>query len=363
MYGGGMTTVRSGRMLRSMRLSKVTDEVHEECGSGVRNPIVHASIPVQVGICNPLGRKHASMNELQAPGCADRGGGWSEGVSGGRDGVSGGDGADLHRAPDPIAGARFVEDAQGPGVGAAADRTRRRRRRRPGRRWTSSRRVPGSRRSFGVGGPQHASIHDERDREPEQQPVPNDRAAEKLTLSMRLSREFGWTSQPCVNSGICRPSGHASLGSRWRSRRSTVRACPGSLAGVGVGWRSLRPQPPFASRFRASSARPGACVYFGVGASFSTPTLNFHASTVRACVYFGVGWLNHASIPGSVRPSMRLFQSRLTRACVYFGSRLTRACVYFGVGWLKHASIPGSVDPSMRLFRGRLAQACVNSGT
>ena len=38
-----------------------------------------------------------------------------------------------------------------------------------------------------------------------------------------------------------------------------------------------------------------------------------------------------------------------------FRGRLTQACVYFGVCWPEHASIPGSVDPGMRLFRGLLA--------
>ena len=79
----------------------------------------------------------------------------------------------------------------------------------------------------------------------------------------------------------------------------------------------------------------------------------------------------HASIPGSVGLSMRLSRSRVGLSMRLSRSRPehdpTRACVYPGVGWPgvgwpKHASIPGSVGLSMRLFRGRLTRACVNSG-
>ena len=235
MVGGGMATreIRGhveelyGVAVSAELLSKVTDEVHEELREWRVRPleavypivyfdalrvkirdegvVQNKSVHLAIGV-TPLGRKEILgmwtaanegakfwlrvMSELQArgrSGCADCGGGRSEGVSGGdRDGVSGGDGADLHRAPDPVfAGARFVEDAQGSGVGAAADL--------PGgdgggggggagrvRGGSVGSEVPGDRSELAAElGADHpvlrvldadpaGDLHDERDREPEQ---------------------------------------------------------------------------------------------------------------------------------------------------------------------------------------------------
>ena len=179
LYARGMTTreIRAhveelyGVTVSRELISKVTDEIHEELREWrsrpleavyplvyfdalrvkireegvVQNKAVHLAIGITaLGRKEILGMWTAAQEGASGggevlvggdervegagrSGCVDCGGGRAEGVSGGdrvtdQGGVSGGDGAEVPGAPDPVfAGTRVLEGAEGVGGGAASD--------------------------------------------------------------------------------------------------------------------------------------------------------------------------------------------------------------------------------------------------